>query len=209
MDMFNEHEPRTPEEEARARWKRVDQLATLGRCDEAVQAHREFLDWARAALPIERLLWVMSGGTQALCWVVVGRHEEWLAIFHELLAQVPRRSANRVERLEYLRTAGLVLTRLGRRDDALRVAGMMRDLSEEDPGWARGLWPQIEARVLELNLRQAMGNRPALRREAAAVAVLLEEQHQLRNRGGQPAVDPARLDELLAYVRGILEDPSG
>ncbi|MGH8899127.1 MAG: hypothetical protein ACRDZ4_19405 [Egibacteraceae bacterium] len=208
MDISNGYEPepdeRTPNQEAGARRELVDRLAGLGRCDEAVRAQREFLDWARGALPQDRLLWVMSDATQALCWVTVGRHEEWLAIFRELLGSLNRRSTNRVERLDYLRTAGLVLIRLGRRDDALRVAGMMRDLAKEDPGWARALWALLEARVLELRVREATGDRVALRREAAVVAALLDEQHRLLERGDQPAVDAARLNEMLAYVQGIL-----
>jgi hypothetical protein len=207
MDMCNGY-GREPDEqetertqEARTRWQAVHHLAAIGQCDEAVRAQREFLDWARDVLSPDQLLWVMSGDAQALCWVAIGRHEEWLAIFRELLERLNRRSTNRVERLNYLRTAGLVLTRLGRRDDALRVAGMIRDLLHEDPAWERVLWARIEASVIELRLYEAAGDRVRLRREAAAVAGALE-------RGGQQAVEAGRLNELLAYVRGILEDPS-
>jgi tetratricopeptide (TPR) repeat protein len=208
MGISNGYQPepdeRTPDQEALVRRELIDHLVALGRCDEAVQAQRAFLDWARRALPQDRLLWVMSDATQALCWVAVGRHEEWLAIFRELLGSLIRRSTNRIERLDYLRTAGLVLIRLGRRDEALRVVGMIRDLAKEDPGWERALWPLLEARVLELGIRQASGDRATLRREAAAVATLLDEQYRLLERGGQPVVEPARLNELLAYVRGML-----
>lgn len=203
MTTFNQHEPRTPDEEAWARWELVDQLAALGRCDEAVRAHRELFDWALGALPADRLLWVMSSATHARCWVEAGRHEEWLVIFRELLGRVPRRSTNRLQRLDYLRTAGLVLVEVGRRDDALRVAGMLRDLAEEEPGWPGAPWPQIEARVLELRLHEAVGDRVALRREATAIAALLEQ----RGRQAVEAVEAVRLGELLAYVHGILEDP--
>ncbi|MGH8901470.1 MAG: hypothetical protein ACRDYA_07250 [Egibacteraceae bacterium] len=201
MGMFN-GDKFGPEEEAWARWQLVDELAATGRCDEAVRVQRDFLDWARGVLPPDRLVWVMSSATHARCWVDVGRHEEWLDVFRELLGSLTRRSANRVERLGYLRTAGLVLVWLERKDDALRVAGMMRDLAKEDPEWERALWPLLEARVLELRIRQAIGDLGGLRREAAAVAALLEE-------GSQSAVDAVRLSELRAYVREILEDPSG
>lgn len=200
MNTFDEYEKQTPDEEAWARWQLVDQLAAHGRCDEAVRAQREFLDWALGALPADRLLWVMAGAAQARCWVAVGRQEEWLVIFRELLGRVPRRSANRLQRLDYLRTAGLLLIGLGRRDDALRVAGMLRDLAEEEPDWPRAMWPRIEARILELRLHEAAGDKVTLRREATAVAVLLQ-------RGGH-AVDAPRLHELLAYLHGILEDLS-
>src|SRR3712207_8249679 len=59
-------QPLPVEEEAWARWQLTDQLAVSGRCDEAVEAQLALFDWARHALPPDRLLWIMADGTHAL-----------------------------------------------------------------------------------------------------------------------------------------------
>jgi tetratricopeptide (TPR) repeat protein len=178
-----------PEEEAWARWELVDRLARLGRCDEAVEAHRSFLSWGRRTLPGDRLLWVLAGSRPARCWVVAGRSDEWLATLRDLLGRTPPRAANRLDRLAALRTAGIVLIDLGRHDDALVTARTMRRVADEDPAWEASFWGWIAARILQLTVYQVTGQRDTLVRVARAVATLLDMQRDQLDRG-----EPARTD---------------
>ncbi|MGH8930590.1 MAG: hypothetical protein ACRDZO_08170 [Egibacteraceae bacterium] len=189
-------QPLPADEEAWARGELVDQLAVLGRCDEAVEAQLALLDWARAALPVDRLLWIMADGTQALCWVTIGRQEEWLTIFAELLDETVPAPDNRLDRLYLLRTAGVILAELGRHEEALQLARRMRRIADEDPGWDRGFWAWTEARVLQLHAYRAAGQRNTLRRSAVAVTALLDHQFELQQAGQEPAADPATLRTL-------------
>jgi tetratricopeptide (TPR) repeat protein len=187
------------EEEAWARWELVDRLARAGRCDEAVESHREFLDWARRTLPGDRLLWVLAGGRPAHCWVVAGRHDEWLATLRDLLRRTRPTGANRMDRLSALRTAGIVLTDLGRYDEALVTARAMRRVADEDPAWENSFWAWTAARILQLTVYQVTGQRETLRRVARAVATLLDQQRELLERG-----EPARTD--VVTLRGLYHE---
>jgi tetratricopeptide (TPR) repeat protein len=183
-------QPLAAEEEAWARWERVDQLVRLDRCDEAVEAQLELLRWADAALPTQRLLWVMADETHALCWLAVGRHEEWLRAFREHYDQAVPAPANRLDRLRLLRTAGVMLSHLGRHEAALDVARTMRQVADEDPGWDWAFWAWTESRIVQLHAYEASGDRETLRRAAIALTGLLDHQHALL-RGGQTAAADA------------------
>lgn len=187
--------PLPTDEEAWARWELVDQLAVLSRCDEAVRAQQEFLDWARRTMPVDQLLWVMSDGTQALCWLAVGRHEEWFEIFEELLRSAAPVEANREDRLYYLRTAGILLASLRRTDNALAIARTMRAVAAEDPEWGRAFWARLESRVVQLHSYQAAGDLASLRRVGAAIATLLHEEYRQLERG-QSDLDAVTLRTL-------------
>src|SRR5207249_8126090 len=121
---------------------------------EAVTAQRDFVAWARGALPPERLFWVMQDGTQALAWVALGRADEWLAIVRDLFAHYPATAENRESRFVCLRTAGRVEARLQRTAAALRIAAEMRALAAEDPAWERAFNAEMEADILALNAYQ-------------------------------------------------------
>ncbi|MGH8907264.1 MAG: hypothetical protein ACRD0K_12245 [Egibacteraceae bacterium] len=188
--------PLAAEEEAWARWEMVNQLTVLDRCDGAVEAQLALLRWARQGLPADRLLWVMADETQALCWVAVGRHEEWLRIFEELLARAAPAPPNRLDRLRLMRTAGVMLAQLQRQDAALDVARMMRGIADEDPDWAWAFWARAESRIVQLHAYQASGTREALRTAAVAVMKLLDHQHERLKRGEGAVADPVMLRTL-------------
>jgi tetratricopeptide (TPR) repeat protein len=182
--------PLAAEEEAWARWEMVDQLVRLDRCDDAVEAQLELLTWAREALPAERPLWVWAEERHALCWLAVGRHEEWLRRFTQLHDRAVPTPANRLDRLRLLRSAGVILSHLGRHEAALEVARTMRQVADEESGWDWAFWAWTESRIVQLHAYEASGARETLRRAAIAVTGLLDNQHALL-RSGQPAAADA------------------
>ena len=182
-------QPLPVEEAAWARWLVVDNLAMLHRHAAAVAAQREFLAWARGALPPERLCWVMQDGTQALAWVAAGRAEEWLAIVRDLFAHCPATPENCESRFVCLRTAGLVEARLQRTAAALALADEMRALAAEDPAWERAFDAEMEADILALNAYQEARQLTALRRAAQATATRLDAR--IATRGSLEGLSPA------------------
>lgn len=163
----------SPEEEAWARWNLTDYLAMLRRCDEAVLTQWAFLTWAGQALPLDRLLWVMYDGTQALCWWQTGQAETWLNIFQEIMRRVPATAENRFERHLYLRTAGMLLCRLNRPGEALTIAEQMRALTQEAPKWERSPEVQAEAYALQVTSYHALKDEDALREAGILASELL------------------------------------
>ncbi len=125
----------SPEEEAWARWNLVDGLALARRCDEVVSAHIDFFEWAKTNIDPEEWLWVMYDGTQALCWFRAGDGDEWLDIYHDLIASVPPTEANRYDRFLYHRTACLALSANGRPTDAVPIGKTITDIGNENPDW--------------------------------------------------------------------------
>jgi tetratricopeptide (TPR) repeat protein len=193
-------QPLATEEEAWARWHRTDFLAMQRRYAEAVTAQKEFFAWASARLPPDRLLWVMSDGTQALAWQELGLRDEWLTIFAHVTARVTPTAGNRLDRFYYLRTAGHLLINFGhtkehiRADEALGLAGRMRDLAKEDRTWDRAFDILMQSYVLELGVHQARGDTVPARRLGLAATAALED----RLRGAATATADER--ERLAVL---------
>jgi len=164
---------RTVDDEAWARWHLADNLALLGRYDEVVDVQRRFLRWARQCLPKDRLLWVMSDGTQALCWAKTGQADEWLTIFREIITTVDPEPENRLDRFVYIRTASMLLTCLNRPQEALQVAHMIEELAEEDPAWDLNPRMTVECYIVQLNVFQQLGQKEEIQRRAESVIKLL------------------------------------
>ena len=140
-----------PEDEFWARWELVDHLAMLRRCKEAVDMHRDFLRWARERFRPERLLTVMSDGTQALCWDEAGVGDEWLEHFETISRDAPARADTRLERFYYIRTAAGLLKTMGRHARALDVGERVQRLAREDPSWKDAWWTEIEGRIMRVD----------------------------------------------------------
>jgi tetratricopeptide (TPR) repeat protein len=166
------------DEEVWARWRLVDTLALLQRYVETVDAHRQFLAWARRSLEPDRLLWVMYDSTQALCWVRVGRGVEWLQVFSSLIEDVSPTPENRRDRQIYLETASVVLNKLDRPEETLHVASRVKNLSEEDPSWDWALEAKLTSYKIAISAYNAMNEENALRETALKALALLDKQWQ-------------------------------
>lgn len=201
-------QPLPTDEEAWTRWHLTDFLAMQRRYEEAVHRHKEFFAWASERLAPDRLLWVMSDGTQALAWQEHGLRDEWLAIFTDVMARVAPSAGNRLDRFYYLRTAGHLLINFGQRqddlrvDEALRIAGRMRDLAGEDPSWDRAFDIRMQSYVLEIAVYHAQGAAAQVRRVGQEAAAALAD----RRRGGavMPAAEQERLAVLYDNLAGTL-----
>jgi len=194
IDLLARHldQPLSTDEEAWARWHHTDFLAMRRRYAEAVRSHKEFLAWARRTLPADRLLWVMSDGTQALSWIQLGLQDEWLRIFTDVMASVAPSAENRLDRFYYLRTAGDLLINFGHNDDkvqagalreapirahdALQIAARMRDLAGEDPSWDRAFDITVQANILEQDVYLAQRDIEQVRRLGIATTAALEDR---------------------------------
>jgi len=165
------------DERAWAWWELVDHFVLLRRYEEAVKAHKEFLNWAYEALPRTRLFWVMHDTSWAFCWLAIGEGDEWFQIFNDLMASVDFTPENRADRFQILRSAGHVLAKLGRFDEVLQMASKIRSLADEDPSWERTFSHdiRIESYAFELNVYQMSQNMTELRRVGIATTELLEE----------------------------------
>lgn len=170
-------QPLPVDEEARARWELVDNLAMLRRCHEAVETQKRFLAWARQHLPQDRLWWVVYDGTQALCWAEDGKADEWLAISEGLLKDILPTPENRYDRYYLLRSAGDLLNYhlLKRTDNCLQIAGRMHELCDEDPSWDRRVEVHSQAYALEVGAYQNLQDVVGLRRAGLAGTALLQE----------------------------------
>ena len=123
------------EEEAWARWEQMDHMAGLRQCEAVVERQKALLDWAKAHLSPDRLLWVMYDSTQSLCWHQVGMGDEWLQIFEEIMGAVVPSPENRYDRFQYLRTAAVMWNVQGKTQEALHLIDSMHRLCDEDVMW--------------------------------------------------------------------------
>jgi tetratricopeptide (TPR) repeat protein len=128
-------QPLALEEEAWARWEQMDLMAGLRQCEAVVERQKKFLDWAKAHLSQDRLLWVMYDSTQSLCWDQVGKGDEWLRIFEEIMGAVVPSPENRVDRFQYLRTAAVMWSAQGKTQEALQLIDRLHRLCDEDVTW--------------------------------------------------------------------------
>ncbi|MFN8374358.1 MAG: hypothetical protein U0694_15965 [Anaerolineae bacterium] len=194
IDLLRAYLQRDPsiEDSAWARWHLADHLAMSRRCAEAVAQQKDNLQWTRHILPQPTwtltkewpfsgtyypdrvdpaadevlLLRMMSDGTQAFCWQMVGAFGEWMHIFHEIMAQTAPTHRNRADRRYYLRTAGALCIKQQDADAALTVAEGLKALSAEDSAWAEAFEVDIEADELLIQAYHLKGDQHALRQTA-------------------------------------------
>jgi hypothetical protein len=188
------------DEEAWARWHLIDNVALCGRCEAAVAGHREFLRRAQEVFPkhppsLERdipfypagerarttlskdslLAWVMGDGTQAMCWIEVGRGDEWLEIFYDIMAATPATAENRFRRFNYLRTASVVASMMGRVGKALEITQRVGALAGEEASREAAQRWTMEAHILEIRVHQEAQNTEEVRRTGRMAITLIEE----------------------------------
>lgn len=192
------------EEEAWTRWKLVDNLALLERSEEAMSAQRDFFQWASRELTRDELVWVMYDSTQALCWVIEGRGDEWLEIFWGNMSRCEATAKNRRDRLVYLETASVVLDKMQRPLDMLRVSELVRGLSQEDLSWDRTLEAQITVCQIQVRAYTALHKLEELHHAARIATDLLQRRGADANERGKLWIQYHNMGATL-YLAGQYE----
>jgi tetratricopeptide (TPR) repeat protein len=166
------------EEEAWARWQLIDHLALEQRAQEVYQQQTALFAWAAAHFGAEEQLWTISDSTQARCWLLLGRGNEWMQWCSRLLAQTPRTLATRHARYCTLRTATDMALALGEIDTAHMFIAQIRELVQEDPTWEECFAVQHEASLLEIKLQAKQQNMSEIRRMAQQLAQFQHTPHR-------------------------------
>lgn len=193
-------QPLSISHEAWARWHSTDALAIARRCEEAVSSQRQFLHWARDVFPrtppalgrdfpfdpvvgtaepmlsVDSLfLWLMGDATQAECWKEMGRGDEWLGLFHEVLHATPATPDNRFRRFNFLRS-GVDMSRwLGRFAEALFLADRIGAIGDEEVDWQEGTRWRVEGNLAELRVHVETGDARSVRQSGEDLTALISE----------------------------------
>ena len=208
-------------EESWARWNLTDNFAMLRQYENTVQSQKKLLLWTQKILPQpnwllpypwpldmalhstrssrsetpadEGLLFrMMYDGTQARSWIELGKSDEWLHIYHELMNQIPHTPRNLVERRYYIRTAAMVMNLSDKPSKALQEAKKLDELAQQNPEWPEAFETQIDARHVELEAYHTLNDMPNLRRAAQSVTSRLEEEYCIRETLSQEAFETLR-----------------
>lgn len=204
-------QPLSLAEEAWARWHLTDYLAMLRQCEESVRSQQDYLEWAKRILPQPAwmlpprwpfgddgtrsrtdapaddclLIRVMYDATQALCWDAVGKADDWLRIFNDVMASTPATPGNRPDRRYFLRTAGVLLKKARRPQESLQIAERLHALIAEDPTWDELLEVEIDVKCLQIEAYSDLQQVSELRRIGAEATALLEDRHRERASASQ------------------------
>jgi hypothetical protein len=170
--------------EAWARWRTIDCLALELKCEEVVAEQSAFLRWAMQSLPLEHCLFVLNDGTQALCWNMAGKQQEWFKLFEQLMAEVPSTHQNREDRFLCIRTAIVVHLYAGHPEQARKLLPLFDQLELDGFTWEENTDMQIEIQAMHIKI---LG--------------MLEEIEQLRQVGKQ-------VTEQLVTWKNSLYNPS-
>lgn len=161
------------DEELWARWQRIDWLAILGRCEEAVSDQLALLAWVEDRGLPERLAEVWHDSTQLGCWVALDRKNDWLTQFWRVIELCPAVPENRAERIELLFTG---LSAVSDRDLGEQLLTRMTAVLAEDPDWEERQW--AEDRLWKHRLLTAVreANTDELRKTADEYVEWIETQ---------------------------------
>ncbi|MBC8104260.1 MAG: sigma-70 family RNA polymerase sigma factor [Cytophagales bacterium] len=224
-------QPLSVSEEAWARYSQINALSGTDRWEETVAEQDSMYLWAAAAfpqmpprlsreqpfLPIETadsateiypqntlLLWVHDIPDAPDHWVNVGRADEWLRRFDEILGGTPATHENRQQRYYFLRTALRILFRLGRAEEAEKLLVRVEALADEetDP-LAVFHW---RGHAIYLRMIQAKGDAEALRQVGNRAAVLLSLYEQALKSGETSPETTTRFFILRDNIASVAAD---
>ena len=190
-------------EEAWARFFLVNSLSSAGLSEEVVASQESLSQWAQATFlnnppylsrdwpflpladtdstaeiypPDTLLLWTHYIPDAPDHWIKVGRGDDWLRRFHEIMDATPATDPNRQQRFYFMRTALRVLLMLGKADEAEKVLLLVEALADEETDPLSVFhW---RGHAIYLRMMQAKGDDETLRRVGERAAVLLSLYEQ-------------------------------
>lgn len=156
--------PRTPDEEAWARWHRVDMLALARHCPQVIEEQQSLLRFALDHFPVDQCLFVLADGTQARCWENMGQGSAWIVHVEQLLHQIEPSVNNRTDRFYVARTAAYVCLSLQEWEQAHQYAQTICALTDEDATWPENQRLIVEAALIRLKMSQEHADHEGIRR---------------------------------------------
>jgi tetratricopeptide (TPR) repeat protein len=150
-------------EEAWARWRTIDCLALEHKCEAVVAEQPVFLQWAMQSLPLENCLFVLNDATQAVCWNVAGKQQEWFRLFKQLMAAVPPTHQNREDRFLCIRTAIAVHLHAGHPEQARKLLPLFDGLELQGFTWEENTDMQIEIQAMHIKILGMLQDTESLR----------------------------------------------
>ena len=213
-------------EEAWARFFLVNALAAGGRSAECVAAQEEMYNCAQTTFPTNPprlrhdwdfdptndptadtypvdtlLLWTVYIPDAWQHWVKVGRGDEQVRRFYEVLHLTPTSDANRQQRFYLLRMGMITLLALGRTNEAREVADRVAALADEETEEAKALHWRGYAADLRMIIAERVGDREVFQTTAEEAFGLLAEYERI-----MPPEDSGRFRILRDNIASILSD---
>lgn len=219
----------SPEEEAWARWNRIDTLAEMpGRGTETVALQQDFLDWTHRVytgrrctlgrgyphLPVtdeasdvweDALLFAIYDAAHGLCWVEAGRGYEWLSHHRAAMAQAQVSAATRGPRFSCLRSACFLQAKMGGLEEALRTADGIQEIAEEDPSWEGAFRLRTQAIILKMRACGIAEDGSRVRALGSEAITLIESYERQRQPLTEADKKPLRslCHDTAAPLRGL------
>jgi hypothetical protein len=125
------------EERFWSNWHLVDTLAVLRRDREAVEEQSKLYQWASQELTDEHMLQALYDSTQARCWAVEGRIDEWFQLYYKTLERLDISQVSRYSRCLFIRTGAEIAAFSDRLTEALAETERLERINNEDLNWER------------------------------------------------------------------------
>lgn len=144
------------EERFWSHWHLVDTLAILRRNREAVEEQSNLYHWTCQHLTDEHVLRALEDTTQARCWQMEGRINEWFQLYYKTSERLESPEVSRYWRCLFVRAGAAVFASNGRLDEALTEVEKLERYNEEDPDWKsyRMFWLAVITTRLEVHRKQ-------------------------------------------------------
>jgi RNA polymerase sigma factor (sigma-70 family) len=224
-------QPLSISEEAWARFFLVNTLSGAERSQEVVSVQEELSRWMESLTPDNMprlscawpflpvpdtdstteiypqdslLLWTHYIPVSPNDWVKVGRLDDWLQRFHQILDNVPATDANRQQRFYFLRIALWTLLPLGRTEEAETLLLRVEALADEETNPLSVFhW---RGHAIYLRMVQAKGDAETLRQVGDRAAVLLSLYEQALRAGEADSAIVTRFSILRDNIASVAAD---
>lgn len=124
-----------PDERFRSHWHLVDSLAVLGLNREAVEEQTKLYRWTCENLSDEHIVRTLEDTTQARCWLMEGRINEWFKLYEEASNRLESPDVSHYWRCNFLRAGAGVYALADYLDEALIELSKLDACIENKSQW--------------------------------------------------------------------------